>query len=409
MSVCTQCAQPFSGEKFCSNCGQKASKVATIDPTVSPKTDFSIQCEILAEFYVEHRTNEEFEDFFEYSDLGLPLAFGFANGMAEPTSIGELMVHETWNLFISSLEIEDTGFKTLDEVISLANVVKKVHGDSDVYAEGSQKENKNLFSIDFDAANLNQDEIEDHLVSIAEQPDRGSPSYSATNTLVFDILIPQRRFSEGRVWCKELIARNVGYESWNARSNLGIIEYKAGNTDLARALFEEILEAKQGPLDEAREFLQLIESGQHQPMDLRASWNYSEDWKSIPNGTLLDIQNTSDYQKYLWFVHRFADQSIEADRLEMYKTTPAACVYGAIVGTANGLSSQGVQVEREVIARSCSDFYEFVLVPQISPGGAYLVSSNDPVDFVPSFCAYCGDELTPESAGFCFKCGRARL
>ena len=81
-------------------------------------TPFSNKMLILAELWMNYRDDEEFKDFIEYNDLGLPLAYGVANNLIESlTSIGETMVEETWDLFLSGLGIEDTGFEYLDELL----------------------------------------------------------------------------------------------------------------------------------------------------------------------------------------------------------------------------------------------------------------------------------------------------
>ena len=38
-------------------------------------TDFTKVCEILGTLYVNYKDDEELQDFIEFNDLGLPLAF----------------------------------------------------------------------------------------------------------------------------------------------------------------------------------------------------------------------------------------------------------------------------------------------------------------------------------------------
>ena len=80
-------------------------------------TDFSNKCEILAELWMDYRDDEEFQDFIEYNDLGLPLAYAFQGSLIKNLNpSGEALIDETWTLFLAGLEIEDTGFETLDDV-----------------------------------------------------------------------------------------------------------------------------------------------------------------------------------------------------------------------------------------------------------------------------------------------------
>jgi hypothetical protein len=80
------------------------------------KTNFEAQCNILAQLWIEHRQDEEFKDFVEYNDLGLPLAYFIAEGVALPTQLSETYIGETFEILMSALGVEDTGFENLDEV-----------------------------------------------------------------------------------------------------------------------------------------------------------------------------------------------------------------------------------------------------------------------------------------------------
>lgn len=80
-------------------------------------TTFTSKCEILADLWLNYRQDEEFKDFVEYNDLGLPLAYAIANGIVSVTQIAENMVGETWDVLLSGLGVEDTGFETLDELL----------------------------------------------------------------------------------------------------------------------------------------------------------------------------------------------------------------------------------------------------------------------------------------------------
>ena len=82
------------------------------------KTPFSNKCQILAELWMNYRDDEQFVDFIEYNDLGLPLAYGVANDLIEsldPT--GVTLVEETFELLLAGLSLEDTGFEYLDDLL----------------------------------------------------------------------------------------------------------------------------------------------------------------------------------------------------------------------------------------------------------------------------------------------------
>jgi hypothetical protein len=81
-------------------------------------TPFSSQASILAELWMNHRQDEEFRDFIEYNDLGLPLAYAIAENVVGVSDKARLFIEETFDVLLAGLEIEDTGFDSLDELLS---------------------------------------------------------------------------------------------------------------------------------------------------------------------------------------------------------------------------------------------------------------------------------------------------
>jgi hypothetical protein len=81
------------------------------------ETTFENQASVLSELWVQYKGEEEFEDFFEYNDLGLPLAFAFAQGIVTHTAELEKCIGETWKLFLEGLEVEDLGYESLEDLL----------------------------------------------------------------------------------------------------------------------------------------------------------------------------------------------------------------------------------------------------------------------------------------------------
>jgi hypothetical protein len=73
---------------------------------------------------MNHRQDEEFRDFIEYNDLGLPLAYAIAENVVAVSDKAKLFIEETFDVLLAGLEIDDTGFETLDEVLALAEEAK---------------------------------------------------------------------------------------------------------------------------------------------------------------------------------------------------------------------------------------------------------------------------------------------
>ena len=81
-------------------------------------TDFSNMCEILGSLYANYKEDEDLKDFIEFNDLGLPLAYFVSEGLAEVSDDGARYITETWQLFLASMDIQDTGWDSLDQIFA---------------------------------------------------------------------------------------------------------------------------------------------------------------------------------------------------------------------------------------------------------------------------------------------------
>ena len=81
-----------------------------------PTTTFENKALILGQVWMEHKTDDEMADFFAYNDLGIPLAFAFAEGIINYTETLERYINESFDLFLEALNIEDKGFDDLPEI-----------------------------------------------------------------------------------------------------------------------------------------------------------------------------------------------------------------------------------------------------------------------------------------------------
>jgi hypothetical protein len=70
---------------------------------------------------MNHRTDEEFRDFVEYNDLGLPLAYAIAENVVSVSDKAKLFIEETFDVLIAGLEIEDVGFDTLNDLLAFSS------------------------------------------------------------------------------------------------------------------------------------------------------------------------------------------------------------------------------------------------------------------------------------------------
>jgi hypothetical protein len=83
-------------------------------------TDFSNVCDILGELFANYKEDKDFKDFIEFNDLGLPIAYLTKENLVVPSDDGARYIMETWEIFLTGLGLDDTGFTNLDSVLDSA-------------------------------------------------------------------------------------------------------------------------------------------------------------------------------------------------------------------------------------------------------------------------------------------------
>jgi hypothetical protein len=77
---------------------------------------------ILADLWLNYRDDEEFTDFIEYNDIGLPVAYAVANGIVITTDLANKFINETFDLLLAGLGIDDSddGYEVLEDLFGVA-------------------------------------------------------------------------------------------------------------------------------------------------------------------------------------------------------------------------------------------------------------------------------------------------
>lgn len=125
MAFCVHCGAASAGGSFCTECGapvggNSASKLPKSTKAITPTSAVN-KVIILSELWLNYRYDEQFTDFVEYNDLGLPLAYAISEGIVASTDVAEGFISETFDLLISGMGIEnDTGFETMDDLFAQA-------------------------------------------------------------------------------------------------------------------------------------------------------------------------------------------------------------------------------------------------------------------------------------------------
>ena len=92
----------------------------------STNTDFSKKCEILDELWMSYRDEEPMQDFMEYNDLALPLAFAINEGIVEETKQAKAYIEEAWLMLCDFLKIDSNqDYESLDEMMQSSQYMEE--------------------------------------------------------------------------------------------------------------------------------------------------------------------------------------------------------------------------------------------------------------------------------------------
>ena len=79
--------------------------------------DNRTKAEILVQFTQDHFNSGEYDDFFDYNDLGIPMSIAITQDMVILTDAGEQLLEETWielcNLFGADSNLE---YESIDDL-----------------------------------------------------------------------------------------------------------------------------------------------------------------------------------------------------------------------------------------------------------------------------------------------------
>jgi hypothetical protein len=121
---CSSCGLEAESGNFCIACGTSLGQANDLEPEsaavpLNPTTREN-KISILSELWMTHRTDEEFEDFFEYNDISMPLAYMLESNLVITTHRADVLIDETWTLLLLALDIDaDNAFTSLGQLLSL--------------------------------------------------------------------------------------------------------------------------------------------------------------------------------------------------------------------------------------------------------------------------------------------------
>jgi hypothetical protein len=72
--------------------------------------------------WLDYRQDEQFQDFIEYNDIGLPLSYFVEAEIVQATDIAEEYISETFRLLVVALGLDsNTDWESLNEMLDQAN------------------------------------------------------------------------------------------------------------------------------------------------------------------------------------------------------------------------------------------------------------------------------------------------
>jgi tetratricopeptide (TPR) repeat protein len=182
------------------------------------------------------------------------------------------------------------------------------------------------------------EEAEERLVEVAMRPELlREYAGSFTNSLAYSILIPQGRFREAHAWLDDVIQWDCGYESWNSISNLGHVMIKLGNLEEAEKLFQLVIDANAGPIDEAEEFLDMLNSG--------AAENLIE-----------SAEDPKESKTYMHVYEYLKEHGLAEAVVNLFASSRGPAVQGFVKGVMSADGISALSPTDDQVAQALSDF-----------------------------------------------------
>ena len=96
----------------------KESTLSSSAISTTHETSLEDKARIIVEFTQDHFNGGEYEDFFDYNDLGTPLAIAITQEMADLTDSGREVLEETWRNLCELFDADATAsFESIDDLI----------------------------------------------------------------------------------------------------------------------------------------------------------------------------------------------------------------------------------------------------------------------------------------------------
>jgi len=83
-------------------------------------SSFDKKLTILSDVYLHYREDDEFKEFADYNDLGLPLAHVCAEDLAQIKPAGVIYIEETYDLLIDAMGLNpNVEYDSIEDMLDL--------------------------------------------------------------------------------------------------------------------------------------------------------------------------------------------------------------------------------------------------------------------------------------------------
>ena len=82
------------------------------------ETPLEDKAQIIVEFVQDFQVTGEYDEFFDYNDLGIPLAIAITQDMADLTESGLAIFEETWSQLCELFEMDKTeSYESIEDLM----------------------------------------------------------------------------------------------------------------------------------------------------------------------------------------------------------------------------------------------------------------------------------------------------
>ncbi len=81
---------------------------------------------VLADLYLNYRDEDQFKEFADYNDIGLPIAHLVHTGLCNMNKEAELYIEETYDLLIAAMGVDpDEVYETIEDMIQFMETLEE--------------------------------------------------------------------------------------------------------------------------------------------------------------------------------------------------------------------------------------------------------------------------------------------